>query len=54
MKMNEAVATDIRKIIEGKIGSAECSSIILFGSRARGDFKENSDFDILLRMCRFL
>ncbi len=32
-------------VLEG-IKLAKPKSIILFGSRARGDFKENSDYDI--------
>jgi len=40
----------IKKIIleVAKKHGVEVEKIILFGSRARGDFKENSDWDILI------
>lgn len=36
----------VQKIIQEMIDQLAPEKIILFGSRARGDFRENSDFDI--------
>ncbi len=36
----------VRNIVEQVISSAKPRSIVLFGSRARGDHRTNSDFDI--------
>jgi len=42
--------TEIKKIILEILYSMKISikDIILFGSRARGDYKKNSDWDILI------
>ena len=39
----------IKKLIALVIQEAHPDEIILFGSRARGDHRENSDFDIALK-----
>ena len=39
---------DIKKIIEKRIGFSNTSSILLFGSYARGEFTKNSDVDVLI------
>ena len=38
----------ISELVEKTIGNRNCEKIILFGSRARGEFKERSDYDILV------
>lgn len=35
-------------MIKKNLGGLGCQKIILFGSRARGDFKERSDYNILV------
>ncbi len=45
MKTNDDIASEIKSAVLSVDQSAE---IILFGSRARGDFKEDSDWDVLI------
>jgi predicted nucleotidyltransferase len=44
--MKEKIKKIINQVLEEKGINVE--RIILFGSRARGDFKENSDWDLLI------
>jgi predicted nucleotidyltransferase len=46
LKMKEKIKKIINKVLEEK--GIKIEKIILFGSRARGDFKENSDWDLLI------
>ncbi len=39
---------DIQSIIKRVLAGIELEKVILFGSRARGDFIEESDYDILI------
>ncbi len=39
---------EIKTIIKEALSSIEYETVILFGSRARGDFTEESDYDILI------
>ena len=39
---------DIQSIIRKVLAGIELEKVILFGSRARGDFIEESDYDILI------
>ncbi len=39
---------EISELIKKTLGNLGCERIVLFGSRARGDFKERSDYDILV------
>ena len=45
MKTQEDIASEIKSAVLSVDQSAE---IILYGSRARGDFKEDSDWDVLI------
>lgn len=36
----------LRAIVEKLISPYQCHTIILYGSRARGDFTENCDYDV--------
>ena len=45
-KMREEIKRTILKVA-GKYG-VKVEKIILFGSRARGDYRENSDWDVLI------
>jgi predicted nucleotidyltransferase len=44
--MKEKIKKIVNKVLEEK--GIKVERIILFGSRARGDFKENSDWDLLI------
>jgi Nucleotidyltransferase domain. len=44
--MREKIKKIINQVFEEK--GIKVEKIILFGSRARGDFKENSDWDLLI------
>lgn len=48
--MSNKAERKIKRIILDMLGELglEVESIILFGSRARGDFEEESDYDILI------
>jgi len=39
---------EIRELIKKNLGNLTCERIILFGSRARGDSENRSDYDILV------
>ncbi len=39
---------EISKLVKKTLGNLYCQRMVLFGSRARGDFKEGSDYDILV------
>jgi predicted nucleotidyltransferase len=45
---------EISKLIKKTLGNLNCAKIILFGSRAKGDFRERSDYDILVIVRVFL
>ena len=38
----------VKKVIDCIVEYAQPEAIILFGSRARGDYKEDSDYDLLI------
>jgi predicted nucleotidyltransferase len=46
VKMKEKIKKIINQVFEEK--GVRVEKIILFGSRARGDFKRNSDWDLLI------
>lgn len=48
--MNNEISELVKKTFE----NLDCEKIILFGSRARGDFRERSDYDILVIVKVFL
>jgi predicted nucleotidyltransferase len=52
-KFTERFATlpkSIQNLVRFSVESLKPSKIILFGSRARGDFREDSDFDIAFEL----
>ena len=52
MKINKTnvvkLPASLQSILEKIISVAQPNKVLLFGSRARGDFRENSDFDIYI------
>lgn len=48
----EKLPDSIKKLIALIIQEIEPKEIILFGSRARGDHRENSDFDLAVKATR--
>ncbi|MGZ3747845.1 MAG: nucleotidyltransferase family protein [Pseudobdellovibrionaceae bacterium] len=45
----QTLPDSIRTLIELIITTVQPSQIVLFGSRARGDHRDNSDFDIAVK-----
>lgn len=37
---------EIRELVKKTLGNLGCEKIVLFGLRARGDFRERNDYDI--------
>jgi len=46
------ISRTLRKDIKNSIGKIAYKKIILFGSRARGDYNKQSDFDLLIILSR--
>lgn len=46
--MGEPVATELARVVAAIVTSVRPASVILFGSRARGDFQASSDFDLAI------
>jgi predicted nucleotidyltransferase len=42
------ISRSLRKDIKNSLGKISYKKIVLFGSRARGDFTKQSDFDLLI------
>ncbi len=49
MEKADRVTEKLAKALRGRLGS-EIRGIFLFGSRARGDFYEDSDYDVIVRV----
>ncbi|HHT9135530.1 MAG TPA: nucleotidyltransferase domain-containing protein [Candidatus Avalokitesvara rifleensis] len=47
MKKSDQITKQLAKTLREKLGG-EIQGIILFGSRARGDFYEDSDYDVIV------
>jgi uncharacterized protein len=44
----EPIASELQRIVEAIVTSVRPAAVILFGSRARGDFRVDSDFDLAI------
>jgi excisionase family DNA binding protein len=44
----EPIATELERVVEAIVASVRPDSVILFGSRARSDFRADSDFDLAI------
>lgn len=42
----EPIASELRRVVDAIVTSLQPDGVILFGSRARGDFRADSDFDL--------
>jgi len=46
MRLGEPIASELRRVVSAIVTSVQPDGVILFGSRARGDFRADSDFDL--------
>ena len=44
----ESIAAELERVVEAIVTSVRPDGVILFGSRARGDFRVDSDFDLAI------
>jgi len=48
VKSRSAVESDLGRLVDAIVGIEGVLAVILFGSRARGDFDEGSDYDLMV------
>jgi len=48
MRLGEPIASELRRVVSAIVTSVQPDGVILFGSRARGDFRADSDFDLAI------
>jgi excisionase family DNA binding protein len=46
--LGEPVASELTRVVRAIVASVQPDGVILFGSRARGDFRADSDFDLAI------
>jgi excisionase family DNA binding protein len=46
--LGEPIASELRRVVSAIVTSVQPDGVILFGSRARGDFRVDSDFDLAI------
>jgi excisionase family DNA binding protein len=47
-QLDEPIASELRRVVDAIVTSVQPDGVILFGSRARGDFRVDSDFDLAI------
>src|SRR5665811_1576472 len=47
-QLGEPIASELRRVVRAIVTSVQPDGVILFGSRARGDFRADSDFDLAI------
>jgi len=47
-QLGEPIASELRRVVRAIVTSVQPDGVILFGSRARGDFRTDSDFDLAI------
>ena len=47
-QLGEPIASELRRVVHAIVNSVQPDCVILFGSRARGDFRADSDFDLAI------
>jgi uncharacterized protein len=45
---SEPIASELRRVVDAIVASVRPDGVILFGSRARGDFRADSDIDLAI------
>lgn len=46
--LGEPIASELKRVVDAIVTSVQPDGVILFGSRARGDFRAGSDFDLAI------
>lgn len=46
--LGEPVASELQRVVRAIVMATQPDRVILFGSRARGDFRDDSDFDLAI------
>jgi excisionase family DNA binding protein len=47
-QLGEQVTSELRRVVDAIVASVQPDGVILFGSRASGDFRADSDFDLAI------
>ena len=47
-QLGEPIASELERVVQAIVTSIQPDGVILFGSRARGDFRADSDFDLAI------
>jgi excisionase family DNA binding protein len=47
-RLGEPIASELERVVDAIVASVQPDGVILFGSRARGDFRADSDFDLAI------
>lgn len=47
-QLGEPIASELERVVHAIVTSVQPDGVILFGSRARGDFRADSDFDLAI------
>jgi len=48
LRLGEPIASELKRVVSAIVTSVQPDGVILFGSRARGDFRADSDFDLAI------
>ena len=48
IQLGKPIASELKRIVRAIVNSVQPDGVILFGSRARGDFRADSDFDLAI------
>jgi excisionase family DNA binding protein len=48
LRLGEPIASELKRVVQAIVTSVQPDGVILFGSRARGDFRVDSDFDLAI------
>jgi len=46
--LGELIASELRRVVQAIVTGTQADGVILFGSRSRGDFQADSDFDLAI------
>ena len=48
LRLGAPIASELKRVVQAIVTSVQPDGVILFGSRARGDFRADSDFDLAI------